>query len=83
MRLQAAPWVARYKELMDSSGSWLLPVTGSLLLCLAVLNVMQRRPKNRFAWGYSLNRAAIGALLIVSQRFQGTPPDGSYWLVKL
>lgn len=81
--LQGLPWVLRYDELLESSKSWLLPVSGALLLCLAMLNVMQRRPRNRFAWGYSLNRAAMGAALILIKLCNGIPPVSVQYMVKL
>ncbi|KAG8940004.1 hypothetical protein FRC04_005689 [Tulasnella sp. 424] len=56
---------SRYEELMVYSAHWLVAVAGTLLICMAILNTMQRRPKNRFAWGYSLNRTAIGCILIL------------------
>ncbi|KAG9029105.1 hypothetical protein FS837_003638 [Tulasnella sp. UAMH 9824] len=58
-------WMERYLELMSYTGHWLVAVSGTLLLCMAIVNIMQRRPRNRFAWGYSLHRAAIGVLILV------------------
>ncbi|KAG8973238.1 hypothetical protein FRC05_008952 [Tulasnella sp. 425] len=55
----------RYRELMAYSARWLIAMAGALLVCMAILNIMQRRPKNRFAWGYSLNRTVIGVTLIL------------------
>ncbi|KIO30438.1 hypothetical protein M407DRAFT_5641 [Tulasnella calospora MUT 4182] len=54
-----------YNELMAYSAHWVIAAAGTLLVCMAILNVMQRRPRNRFAWGYSLSRTVIGCLLIV------------------
>ncbi|KAG8935217.1 hypothetical protein FRC01_005473 [Tulasnella sp. 417] len=55
----------RYDELMAYSAHWVIAAGGTLLVCMAILNVMQRRPRNRFAWGYSLSRTVIGCLLII------------------
>ncbi|KAG9029106.1 hypothetical protein FS837_003639 [Tulasnella sp. UAMH 9824] len=54
-----------YYELMAYSAHWVIAAGGTLLVCMAILNVMQRRPRNRFAWGYSLSRTVIGCLLII------------------
>ncbi|KIO30437.1 hypothetical protein M407DRAFT_20499 [Tulasnella calospora MUT 4182] len=54
-----------YYKLMGYSAHWVIVVGGALFVCMAILNVMQRRPRNRFAWGYSLSRFAIGCFLIV------------------
>lgn len=51
---------------MSYSKHWILAVSGTLLVCLAIINVMQRRPRNRFAWSYSLNRAITGIILAVA-----------------
>lgn len=59
----------RYEDLMTYSRNWLLVVSGTFLLCLAILNVVQRQPRNRFAWSYSLNRAITGVILIVVGAF--------------
>ncbi|KAG8960394.1 hypothetical protein FRC05_006953 [Tulasnella sp. 425] len=55
----------RYYDLMAYSAEWVITVSGTLLVCMAILNVMQRRPRNRFAWGYSTSRTVIGLLLII------------------
>lgn len=62
-----------YDELMGYCAQWVVAGGGTLLVCMAVLNVMQRRPKNRFAWGYSLARTVIGCLLII---LGGTTTNG-------
>lgn len=49
---------------MEYTGHWLIAVSGTLLICMAILNLMRRQPRNRFAWGYSLNRIVIGSALI-------------------
>lgn len=49
---------------MTFSMLWLLAVSGALLFWMAILNVIQRRPRNRFAWGYPLSRAIVGITLI-------------------
>ncbi|KAG8975712.1 hypothetical protein FRC05_005230 [Tulasnella sp. 425] len=71
--------VERYGELMAYSAHWLVAVAGTLLICMAVLNIMQRRPKNRFAWGYSLNRTAIGFILIVIGGSASNMIDNGNW----
>ncbi|KAG9043733.1 hypothetical protein FS837_009200 [Tulasnella sp. UAMH 9824] len=58
-------FMSPYDELMGYSAHWVITAGGILLVFMAILNVMQRRPKNRFAWGYSLARAIIGCLLII------------------
>ncbi|KAG8917482.1 hypothetical protein FRC00_013562, partial [Tulasnella sp. 408] len=40
-------FIDRYTNLMEYSAFWLLAVSGALLFCMAILNVMQRRPRNR------------------------------------
>lgn len=50
---------------MEFSGQWLIIAGGALLVVMAILNIMQRRPKNRFAWSYSLGRVVIGSILIL------------------
>ncbi|KAG8962063.1 hypothetical protein FRC05_005532 [Tulasnella sp. 425] len=57
-------WRYFYNVLMEYTGHWLIAVSGTLLICMAILNLMRRRPRNRFAWGYSLNRIVIGSSLI-------------------
>ncbi|KIO30448.1 hypothetical protein M407DRAFT_20508 [Tulasnella calospora MUT 4182] len=39
----------RYMVLMEYSGHWLIAVSGTLLICMAVLKMLRRRPRNRFA----------------------------------
>ncbi|KAG9019443.1 hypothetical protein FRB90_002266 [Tulasnella sp. 427] len=58
-------FTSRYDDLMAYSVHWLIAVSGTLLVCMAILNVMQRRPRNRFAWGYSLSRTIVGFVLII------------------
>ncbi|KAG9043734.1 hypothetical protein FS837_009201, partial [Tulasnella sp. UAMH 9824] len=45
-----------YHELMGYSAHWVIAIGGTLLIFMAILNVMKRRPRNRFAWGYALSR---------------------------
>ncbi|KIO30445.1 hypothetical protein M407DRAFT_20505 [Tulasnella calospora MUT 4182] len=73
----------RYGELMEYSCHWLLAVSGTLLLCMAILNVMQRRPRNRFAWGYSVNRAVIGSILILIGGVTSKSQISTDWLVPI
>lgn len=73
-------FTARYNELMVYSGHWLLAVSGTLLICMAILNVMQRSPRNRFAWGYSFNRAAVGAIFIVIGGATSNLNQYFYWV---
>ncbi|KAG9042156.1 hypothetical protein FS837_011231 [Tulasnella sp. UAMH 9824] len=73
-------WIGRYLELMSYTGHWLVAVSGTLLLCMAIVNIMQRRPGNRFAWGYSLHRAAIGLLLILVGGSTSNKLDSESWL---
>lgn len=54
-----------YHELMGYSAHWVIAVGGTLLVWMAILNVMRRQPRNRFAWGYALSRTAIGFLLLL------------------
>ncbi|KAG8938796.1 hypothetical protein FRC04_007525 [Tulasnella sp. 424] len=54
-----------YFSQMDYTGHWIVAVSGTLIMCMAILNTVQRRPRNRFAWGYSLSRFIIGATLII------------------
>ncbi|KAG8940005.1 hypothetical protein FRC04_005690 [Tulasnella sp. 424] len=54
----------RYLEVMEFSGQWLIIAGGVLLFVMAILNTIQRGPKNRFAWSYSLGRGVIGIILI-------------------
>lgn len=49
---------------MEFSGQWLIIAGGVLLFVMAILNTIQRGPKNRFAWSYSLGRGVIGIILI-------------------
>ncbi|KAG9042154.1 hypothetical protein FS837_011229 [Tulasnella sp. UAMH 9824] len=73
----------RYEEIMGYSILWVLAVSGTLLFCMAILNVMQRRPRNRFAWAYAFNRAIIGSILIfiggVVNKLK-LPVNSLYWL---
>ncbi|KIO30446.1 hypothetical protein M407DRAFT_20506 [Tulasnella calospora MUT 4182] len=71
----------RYGKLMTYSHHWLLAMAGTVLLCMAILNVMQRRPSNRFAWGYSFNRAVIGSILILIGGVTRKSVIPVYWLV--
>lgn len=50
---------------MSYTGHWIVAVGGTLILCMAIINTVQRRPRNRFAWGYSSSRAIIGTALII------------------
>ncbi|KIO30449.1 hypothetical protein M407DRAFT_154030 [Tulasnella calospora MUT 4182] len=76
-------WFTRYNELMAYTGHWLVAVSGTLLICMAIVNVMQRHPRNRFAWGYALNRAAIGIILVLvggsTSNLQGSE-TWLYWM---
>lgn len=69
---------------MAYTGHWLVAVSGTLLICMAIVNVMQRHPRNRFAWGYALNRAAIGIILVLvggsTSNLQGSE-TWLYWMI--
>lgn len=54
-----------YFEQMAYTGHWIVAVSGTLIMCMAILNTVQRRPRNRFAWGYTLSRVFIGVTLII------------------
>ncbi|KAG8940000.1 hypothetical protein FRC04_005685 [Tulasnella sp. 424] len=64
-----SPILARFYDIyfdkMAYTGHWIIPVSGTLILCMAIINTVQRWPRNRFAWGYSLSRFIIGATLIL------------------
>ncbi|KAG9041958.1 hypothetical protein FS837_011540 [Tulasnella sp. UAMH 9824] len=53
-----------YLETMAYTGRWIVIVAGLLVLSMAVINTVQRRPRNRFASIYSLNRIIVAAILI-------------------
>ncbi|KAG8935219.1 hypothetical protein FRC01_005475, partial [Tulasnella sp. 417] len=71
-----AAFYNRYFEQMEYTGRWVVAVGGWLIVCMAVLNTVQRRPRNQFAWGYSLNRFFIGFTMIVV----GARNVGSTWI---
>ncbi|KAG9019441.1 hypothetical protein FRB90_002264 [Tulasnella sp. 427] len=58
-------WSDQYVGLMSYTRHWLLAVSGTLLICMALVNIIERRLANRYAWSYSLSRIAIGAILIL------------------
>ncbi|KAG9019442.1 hypothetical protein FRB90_002265 [Tulasnella sp. 427] len=70
----------RYNELMSYTAHWLLAVAGTLLICMAIVNIMERRPKNRYAWAYSLNRISIGIILILVGAGTSKSQDNIDWL---
>ncbi|KAG9019437.1 hypothetical protein FRB90_002260 [Tulasnella sp. 427] len=70
----------RYSELMSYTAHWLLAVAGILLICMAIVNIMERRPKNRFAWAYSLNRIVIGLILVFVGAGTSKLQDNLNWL---
>ncbi|KAG8911604.1 hypothetical protein FRC00_006190, partial [Tulasnella sp. 408] len=76
----ASEWIVRYSELMSYTGHWLVAVSGTLLLCMAIVNVMQRRPRNRYAWGYSFNRGAIGIILILVGAATSNKQNSDSWI---
>ncbi|KIO30430.1 hypothetical protein M407DRAFT_20494 [Tulasnella calospora MUT 4182] len=54
-----------YNELFAYGVHWVIAVSGVLLIVMAVVNFLRRRPRNRFAWGYILSRAVLGVSLII------------------
>ncbi|KIO30439.1 hypothetical protein M407DRAFT_242201 [Tulasnella calospora MUT 4182] len=48
---------------------------------MAILNTVQRRPRNRFAWGYSLSRSIIGVTLIVVGGVTSTWVYNDKWII--
>lgn len=50
---------------MAYTARWVVIVAGLLVLSMAVINTVQRSPKNRFAWLYTFNRAMAGVGLII------------------
>ncbi|KIO30441.1 hypothetical protein M407DRAFT_20501 [Tulasnella calospora MUT 4182] len=55
----------RYIDIMAYTGQWIVIVAGLLVFLLAIVNIVQRQPKNRFARAYSVNRFVIGGILII------------------
>ncbi|KAG8956416.1 hypothetical protein FRC00_004992, partial [Tulasnella sp. 408] len=66
---------------MAYTGHWMVAVAGTLILCMAIVNVVQRRPRNRFAWGYSMNRSIIGGALIIVGGITSTWIDRENWMI--
>ncbi|KAG8935223.1 hypothetical protein FRC01_005479 [Tulasnella sp. 417] len=66
---------------MAYTGHWMVAVAGTLILCMAIVNVVQRRPRNRFAWGYSVNRSIIGVALIIVGGVTSTWIDRENWMI--
>jgi len=56
-------WYFRYSEVMFYSAYWVIAVAGVMLVWMGLLNTLQRRPDNRFTWGYSLNRIVFGIIV--------------------
>ncbi|KAG9041960.1 hypothetical protein FS837_011542 [Tulasnella sp. UAMH 9824] len=71
----------RYFLQMAYTGHWMVAVAGTLILCMAIVNVVQRRPRNRFAWGYSMNRSIIGVALIIVGGITSTWIDRENWMI--
>ncbi|KAG8935221.1 hypothetical protein FRC01_005477 [Tulasnella sp. 417] len=64
---------------MQYAGHWVVAVAGTLILCMAIINTVQRRPRNQFAWGYSLNRGIIGFILIIFGAVTSTWIERDSW----
>ncbi|KAG9013640.1 hypothetical protein FRB90_005838 [Tulasnella sp. 427] len=61
-------WVDSYLDLMMSTVHWIVAVSGTLILRMAILNTVQRRPQNR------LPTIAIGyGVTVVVDKFILTP----------
>ncbi|KIO30442.1 hypothetical protein M407DRAFT_5644 [Tulasnella calospora MUT 4182] len=71
---------SRYFYQLAYTGHWIIAVAGTLVLCMAIVNVVQRRPRNRYAWGYSLNRSIVGVALIIVGGITSTWTDQPDWM---
>ncbi|KAG9043730.1 hypothetical protein FS837_009197 [Tulasnella sp. UAMH 9824] len=70
-----------YFDQMAYTGHWIVAVGGTLILCMAIINTMQRRPRNRFAWGYNLSRSIIGIALIILGGFTSGWIKKDEWII--
>ncbi|KAG9043731.1 hypothetical protein FS837_009198 [Tulasnella sp. UAMH 9824] len=71
----------RYWEQMAYTGHWIVAVGGTLILCMAIINTVQRRPRNRFAWGYCSSRAIIGVTLTILGGVTSNWIQRSNWVI--
>ncbi|KAG8959653.1 hypothetical protein FRC05_007597 [Tulasnella sp. 425] len=69
-----------YFDKMAYTGHWILAMSGTLILCMAIVNTVQRQPKNRFAWGYSVSRLIIGVALIIVGGFTSKWVERDTWI---
>ncbi|KAG8951229.1 hypothetical protein FRC00_007373, partial [Tulasnella sp. 408] len=74
-------FITRYYYQMTYTGHWIVAVGGTLIMCMAILNTVQRQPRNRFAWGYSSSRAVTGAALIILGGITSKWIDIDSWII--
>ncbi|KAG9043732.1 hypothetical protein FS837_009199 [Tulasnella sp. UAMH 9824] len=74
-------FLTRYYYQMTYTGHWIVAVAGTLILCMAILNTVQRQPRNRFAWGYSSSRAINGVALIILGGITSKWIDIDSWII--
>ena len=63
MAHQLETWADDYFSILGYATYWVVGVSGLVIISLGLLNVLHRRPKDRYVWGYSINRISAGILL--------------------
>ncbi|KAG8929898.1 hypothetical protein FRC02_004906 [Tulasnella sp. 418] len=62
-------------ESIYSGALWIVPVAGVVLLNIGLLNYLQSRPRDPYAWGSFLTKAIGGVVMICLAGFSATTAD--------
>lgn len=65
---------------MAYTGRWVVIVAGLLVLSMAVINTVQRSPKNRYAWTYTLVRVIVAGVLIIYGSMGSSLNQDEWWM---